>query len=277
MPLLSLAPLAALALVASLDPPTAEPEDSKAAAASEPAPASEPTTTSEPAPAWLRRWAPERNVIELGLYGGVLLPSRRIELFEADFDLPDQGYKPLAPAIPDFGLRLGYTPLPFFGVEVEGGVMPGRTEAGDRVLLWTGRGSLVGQVGLWSVTPFVLLGGGLLGVSSDRSVLGNDVDASMHFGGGVKVHATRLVQLRLDVRDVIAARRGYNAGVVHDPELLLGVAVTLGRTKPKPTAPARDATSTDTDADANAEADASADDRCPAGSVGQGDCPVSES
>ena len=35
----------------------------------------------------------------------MLLPSRRIELFEADFDLPDQGYKPLAPAIPDFGLR----------------------------------------------------------------------------------------------------------------------------------------------------------------------------
>ncbi len=186
---------------------------------------------------WLKRWAPERNMGEVGIYGGVLLPSRRIELFEADFGLPDQGYKPLARVLPDLGLRLGYFPLPLFGVEVEGGILPGRTEAGDGALLWTGRGHLVGQLGWWSVTPFVLAGGGLLGVSSDRTSLGDDVDASMHFGGGVKIYLNRLLQIRLDVRDIIAARRGYNAGVVHNPEILLGLSMTLGRSEAEPAPP----------------------------------------
>ncbi len=178
---------------------------------------------------WIRRWAPERNMGELGVYGGVLLPSRRIELFEADTSLVDQGYKPLASLVPDFGLRLGYFPIRFFGVEAEGGVLPGQTEAGDSALLWTARGHLVAQLGLWSVTPFITAGAGLLGVSSDRTSVGNDVDAAAHLGGGVKFYLSRYTMLRLDVRDIIAARRGRDAGVVHSAEILLGLSITLGR------------------------------------------------
>src|SRR5690606_11972335 len=33
---------------------------------------------------WIKRWAPERNMGEIGVFGGVLIPSRRLELFEPD-------------------------------------------------------------------------------------------------------------------------------------------------------------------------------------------------
>ena len=59
--------------------------------------------------------------------------------------------------------------------------MPTRTETReDNALLWTARAALVGQLGLWAVTPFVLVGGGLLGVSSHRNVVGDDVDVAAH-------------------------------------------------------------------------------------------------
>jgi OOP family OmpA-OmpF porin len=186
---------------------------------------------------WIRRWAPERNTSELGLYGGVLLPSRRMELFEADFDLPDQGYRPFASVAPDFGLRLGYFPIRWFGVEAEGGAMPARTENAGSALLWTARGALVGQLGMWTVTPFVLVGGGILGVSSDRMAVGNDVDVALHVGGGLKVHLGRYTHMRLDVRDVVTARRGYNSGVTNSAEILLGLGVTLGRERDRAAPP----------------------------------------
>ncbi|NJK32792.1 MAG: hypothetical protein HC927_10490 [Deltaproteobacteria bacterium] len=98
-------------------------------------------------------------MIEIGLYGGILLLPETHELFSADLDLPEQGYKPLRRLNPDLGLRVGYYPVRFFGIEAEGGVMPSKLadEAGSP-LLYTMRGHLVGQLGLWSVTPFVLLG-----------------------------------------------------------------------------------------------------------------------
>lgn len=179
--------------------------------------------------AWIHRWAPEPGTTEVGAYGGVLVTSRRIELFEADFERRDQGYRPFAPAALALGLRAGTFPLRFLGAELEAGVMPTRTELGQGALLFTARGALVGQLALWSVTPFVLIGGGLLGVASDRDVVGNDVDVAMHVGGGVKVYLGRFTHLRLDVRDVITARRGYEAGLSNSPEILLGVGMTLGR------------------------------------------------
>jgi OOP family OmpA-OmpF porin len=180
---------------------------------------------------WIRRWAPEPNTTEYGVYGGMLVTSRRIELFEADFSLPDQGYRPFLRVAPDFGLRAGFFPVRWLGAELEAGAMPTRTEVGQGALLWTARGAVIGQLALWSVTPFVLVGGGLVGVASDRDVVGNDVDVAMHVGGGVKVYLGRFTHVRLDVRDVVTARRGYESGVSNNPEILLGVGMTLGRRK----------------------------------------------
>jgi len=178
---------------------------------------------------WIHRWAPEPNTTEYGIYGGMLVTSRRIELFEADFKLRDQGYRPLRRVAPDVGLRAGFFPVRWLGAEIEAGAMPTRTEIGQPALLWTARGAVVGQLALWSVTPFVLIGGGLMGVASHRSAVGNDVDAAMHVGGGVKVYVSRFVHVRLDVRDVVTARRGYESGLSNSPEILLGVGMTLGR------------------------------------------------
>jgi OOP family OmpA-OmpF porin len=185
---------------------------------------------------WIKRWAPEPMMGEIGIYGGVLLPTPNHEWFGADLDLPEQGFKQLKAVSPDFGLRAGFYPIRFFGIEAEGGVMPSslRNEDGS-ALLYTVRGHLVAQLGLWSITPFVLVGAGAIGVSSPRDALGNDVDPGLHFGGGVKFYLNRYVMLRLDIRDVVSYKSGVeNVFISHSPEILLGLSVTLGRKKDEP-------------------------------------------
>jgi OOP family OmpA-OmpF porin len=204
-------------------------------------PEPEPSETEQPRAndrsdqPWIKRWAPEPHMGEIGLYGGVLLPNPDHELFEADRDLPDQGFKPLAVAAPDFGLRLGYYPLRFLGIEAEGGAMPTNlANQGGAATLYTVRGHLVAQLGLWSVTPFVLLGAGGLGVASPREALGSDIDPALHFGAGVKIYINRWVMLRLDIRDVVSYKQAVeNVFIGHNPEFLLGLSITLGRQKDK--------------------------------------------
>ena len=201
---------------------------------------------------WIRRWAPERNTAEIGVFGGVMFPHPRLELFEPSFDLPEQGFVPLRRFAPEVGGRVGYYFLRVLGVEGEGGVMFGRTTTDQGALLWGVRGQLVGQLPWWSVTPFVLAGVSGLGVSSDRAAVGNDVDLGFHFGAGVKVAINRYVGLRLDVRDNLTARRGVGQSVIHTPEVLLGLTLTLGRKKSEPAGPI------DTDGDGILDPD----DRC---------------
>ena len=177
---------------------------------------------------WINRWAPERNMVELGVYGGLIIPARDLELFEPSLSLPRQGFRPLGKVAPDLGGRIGYFPLRFFGFELEGGGMPTKAD-GTRATLWTARGHLIGQLGLSSFTPFVVVGAGAMGVSSPRAAVGNDIDPSLHVGLGAKVYLNRYVLLRLDLRDIITARRGVAAGATNTIEALLGLSVTLGR------------------------------------------------
>lgn len=185
---------------------------------------------------WIYRWAPTRGMLELGAYGGVWFPSRHLELFEPQGNLPREGQQPLRRVAPEVGLRVGYYPLRFLGVELEGGVMPTRTRTTEqRATVWTARGHVVAQLGLWSITPFLLVGTGILGVSSAAppDSLGSEQDVAIHFGGGAKVYVNRYVQLRLDVRDVVSNRRGVGEGLTSSPEVLLGLSITLGRSKKK--------------------------------------------
>ncbi|HLT40606.1 MAG TPA: OmpA family protein [Enhygromyxa sp.] len=185
---------------------------------------------------WIKRWAPEPSMGELGVYGGAYFPSPNHELYDPDPALPDQGFRQLARAAGEVGLRFGYYPSRFIGLEAEGGVMPTRLlEVDDPALLYTYRGQLVLQLGLWSVTPFVLVGGGAIGIVSDDDVLGRDIDPLLHFGGGVKFYLSRYVQLRIEARDVVSHKRGvieiFNG---HNAEVLVGLAITLGRDKHPP-------------------------------------------
>ncbi len=192
---------------------------------------------------WIYRWAPVRNMWELGIYGGVWFPSRHIELFQPEPSAPDNGRQRLGKVTPDFGLRAAYYPLRFLGVEAEGGLMPTRTEVTNaRALPWHLRGHVIGQLGLWSITPFILVGTGLIGVQSDPAPqsIGSEQDVAIHFGGGAKVYFNRWVMLRLDIRDVVSNRRGVGQGLTSSPEILLGLSVTLGRKKEKKARPSND-------------------------------------
>lgn len=186
---------------------------------------------------WIDRFPARRNQVELGAYGGVLLPSRRHELYQEDPTQPDDGYDDLAVGAGTVGARMGYVPLRWLGFEVEGGAAPTRTASDARATVWHARGSVVTQVSRWSVVPFALLGAGALGVSSGDAALGRDVDAAIHFGGGLKLNASERLTVRLDVRDIVAAQHGADDGVTHSGEILLGAVVRMGR-RADPPAPA---------------------------------------
>lgn len=185
---------------------------------------------------WIKRWAPEPHMGELGVYGGAYFPSPDHELYDPDPAEPEQGWKQLAKVAPEVGLRFGYYPSRFVGLEAEGGVMPTRLrDVDDPALLYTFRGQLVLQLGLWSITPFVLVGGGGLGIVSDADVLGRDLDPLLHFGGGLKFYLSRYVQLRVEARDVVSHKRGVEEIFEgHNLEVLAGLSITLGREKDKP-------------------------------------------
>jgi OmpA-OmpF porin, OOP family len=178
---------------------------------------------------WIERWRPEAGMVELGIYAGVFLLNRRHELFRPNLDLPLQGWQPLRELNPTIGGRVGYYPSRFVGVEAEGGAVLTQLDDGTSVVPFTVRGHVIAQLGLWSVTPFVLVGGGLLGVNN-AGPLGTDIDPSMHFGGGVKIYINRWVMLRLDVRDVISHMQGVeNTFESHNLEATLGLSFTLNR------------------------------------------------
>lgn len=189
---------------------------------------------------WIHRYPPYGNMWEFGVFGGVWFPSRRIELF-----VPEAGYQRLRRVTPEVGARVGYYPLRWVGVEAEGAVLPTRTAVTDsRATVWAVRGNVIGQLGLWSVTPFLLVGAGVLGISSDDGLptadgltggVGSDQDFSLQLGGGVKVFINDFIQLRLDIRDVLSNRVGIGQGFTSSPEILLGITYTLGkRHKPQP-------------------------------------------
>ena len=143
VPILLLATLLAAALPAGAAQASAQGAVSVGAggAAQAPAPAPAPAATPEPAPAatpapepaamplarrtrWIDRYRPVRNSWELGIYGGAFIPSKRHEFYAPKLDQPGLGHQPLARAGLDIGLRVGYYPLSFLGLELEGGVMP---------------------------------------------------------------------------------------------------------------------------------------------------------
>jgi OOP family OmpA-OmpF porin len=196
---------------------------------------------------WVQRWAPERNVLELGVFGGIVVPARDLELFQPRTGRPRQGFLPLATVAPDVGVRVGFYPLRFLGVEAEGATMPTATlEHGFPVSLWALRGHVVGQLPFSTIAPFVVVGTGALGMTSHPLVLGRDVDQAFHLGIGTKVFLDRRFALRLDLRDEISPRRGVSGGATNSIEVLLGLSLTLGRQRdrdpepePEPEPPAR--------------------------------------
>jgi OOP family OmpA-OmpF porin len=176
---------------------------------------------------WIKRYRPTRNQMEAGVYGGVMLPAGDHELYNPS--LTWQEYKKVAPNI---GLRFGYYPLSFLGIELEGGVMPTKVRDGSsNALLGAFRGYALLQLP-YRIAPFVLAGFGVLGTNG--SSVGNDADPALHIGGGVKFYINRLLALRLEVRDNITAQHVIDQGRTNHVEVLLGLSILLNRKKPTP-------------------------------------------
>ncbi len=194
----------------------------------EPSPAVATTTDLEQSKQvpWIKRHRPVRNSWELGIYGGVFLPSARHEFYAPDLTAPGYGHQPLARAGADIGLRVGYYPLSFLGLELEGGLMPMKAADGSKATLYTFRPVALFQLP-YRVAPFVRAGFGLLGISS--AGLGKDVDPTFNIGGGVKFYLTQRALLRLDIVDNVATAVGVGNDRSNNLEVLLGVSLRLGK------------------------------------------------
>jgi outer membrane protein OmpA-like peptidoglycan-associated protein len=183
---------------------------------------------------WLKRWAPERLMAEIGLFGGLFLPNDN-----HDFYNPDSGYKPLWRVDGELGLRAAFFPERYIGLEVEGAGMLARARisTNDIVPMWTARGHVIAQLPWWNVAPFVLVGAGAIGVVSNPLILGRDVDPAVHWGAGVKIYLHRYVALRVEGRHVLAAKTATQNSFTSHGEFLAGLSFTLGRKKPLPAPP----------------------------------------
>lgn len=181
---------------------------------------------------WIDRWPPQAKSAQFGVWGGFFAPSTQHELFEPDIEKFEQGHKTYAAVAPSFGARLGYNALSWIASEAEFGVMPTHTGENERATLFAMRGHLVVQAPYWSVTPFFLLGGGALAVSSGRDAVGTDLDPSVHLGFGLKVNLNRWLQVRVDARDSLSSRVGHIPRLrapAHHLELTFGLGARFGR------------------------------------------------
>jgi OOP family OmpA-OmpF porin len=175
---------------------------------------------------------PESNYFELGVFGGLFVPSSDHNLYASRGTW--QEFK--SPA-PELGARAGYFPLAFAGLEAEGMAVPTETESGDNAALWSVRGHLVLQIPGETLVPFVVVGGG--GLTAGSNPTGTDMDPLFHFGAGARLNLDDFLGLRLDARDNLTQKHDADQGTpTHHLELTLGLAFTLDTRSPPPPPPA---------------------------------------
>jgi hypothetical protein len=124
-----------------------------------------PASGQAPEP-WIKRYRPTnaQRQMEAGIYGGIMLPPRSTSSTtrrQANW-LP---YKKLAP---DIGLRFGYYPLSFLGLEVEGGVIPTKLRDDSK-----GAARHVPRLRHlqlpYRIAPFALIGFGVMGTTGSSA------------------------------------------------------------------------------------------------------------
>lgn len=177
---------------------------------------------------YMQRYRPEAYLWEIGMFMGVLFPSANHNLKVPV--LPREEY---STAAFELGGRFAFFPLSWAGVEAEGYGAGGSTKtSGYSSVFYSVRGHAILQLPFWSVTPFVLVGGGVMGAATET--MGHDRDPEFHFGGGVKVPFSRRVMGRLDVRDSMtqAGNGAKNGKQTSHPEVQLGISFVFERTPP---------------------------------------------
>lgn len=228
----------------------------------------DPATTDTGGPdGFMRRYKPQGNLLELGLFVGPVFISDNNSFRGAT--IVRSGLPPTVEPISTFkqpaaeiGLRAGYYPLSFLGGELEGMVAVAETDTDRGATVLAARAQAVAQLPYWSLAPFVVAGVGYWGVLNEES--GNDSDPAFHYGGGAKLNVTNNLAVRVDVRDTITNQRGTGS-YPHNIEALAGANLVFGRTPSAPKDGDRDGVPDDRD-------------RCPleAGTLSNG-CPVRDS
>lgn len=218
----------------------------------------EPEAPAVPSPK--EKFAPEAGLFEIGIFGGLLHPSI-VHNLQSE---PSQ-HRHYSSVAPEFGLRAAYFPLAVMGAELEVAGMSAKVDHGSGAGLYAGRGHLIAQLPGHRLTPFALLGVGALGANSQT--MGADTDFAVHAGVGAKYAFDDVISARFDLRDTMSQEDQHSDGkIAHFPEALIGLTMTLDRSKPKPIA----APPPDGDADGIANAQ----DSCPSvAGVAPNGCP----
>ncbi len=176
---------------------------------------------------YMERYKPEANLWEIGMFAGLLFPSKNHNLAVVSLDW--EQYDPVAG---ELGGRFAYFPLSWLGFELEGFGAGGSTKDTDfSAVFYSVRAHALFQLPFWSVTPFALAGAGAWGGASES--MGHDRDPAIHFGAGVKVPFSHRVSGRFDIRDILSQKTDASQGVAtHNPEIHLGVSFVFERTVP---------------------------------------------
>lgn len=190
-----------------------------------------PTRKDSDTKPWMKRYLPRKNRLHLGAFGGVFVPSESVELFEPDPGIVGQGHKPFRSLNGEVGARLSYKILRALAVELEGVISPGKTEPGESATFWGAKSHILAQIPRWRISPFALVGAGLLGVASAKSSVGNDTDFAVHAGVGFDIGLKEHLRMRLDVRDIITASKGVKEGFTQNLEANLGLALAFDLSK----------------------------------------------
>jgi outer membrane protein OmpA-like peptidoglycan-associated protein len=170
---------------------------------------------------------PEGNVLEFGVFGGLLIPSsihniRSDQYPQKEYELGGEG-----------GGRIGYYPLSFLGLEGEGMAAGSKVKGtNNQAVLFGYRGFLVLQAPTPWIAPFLVGGYGRLGGVSHA--MGGDVDQGFMFGAGAKIPVTHALGFRFDFRDNLTPNDHAGNGQSHNFEVLLGLSATIERSRKEP-------------------------------------------
>ncbi|HVJ21074.1 MAG TPA: OmpA family protein [Polyangiaceae bacterium] len=195
---------------------------------------------------YMKRHAPTDGRFEFGFFTGYFFPSPGHDLFSSGTHEPYEW-----PSRYMLGGRMGWYPSKFLGLELEymharSAVTNPVTDTDTRADFNAYRAQLVGQLALWSVVPFVVVGGGAL--QANGNVLGPDTDSAFHFGAGFKVALSDPVALRLQFNETLTNRvNDEYAGMAWHDEIQVGLAFNLDR--PAPAVAAEPAAAPDADGD----------------------------
>jgi hypothetical protein len=162
----------------------------------------------------------ERHMFELGVGGFA-------SWFAADHGLfdPDSGQVPFDNPVAGGVLGVGYFPLRWAGLELNGRLGAARGEGGGG-RYWALRGQLVGQLP-YRITPTLQLGFDAFGVNTAAEFIGADADVGFHWGLGGKAFITRRIAAVLGLNHLVYEAEG--AGQTHHLELNAGLRVVFGR------------------------------------------------